>query len=75
MKKVVLYTRNNCPHCEVAKKYLDKENITYRLCNVQTPAGQKEFHRLGYRGVPVLKVANDFLQGFTIKGFLNLYKS
>lgn len=73
MKKVVLYTRNNCPHCETAKKYFTAENITYRLCNIQTPAGQKEFHRLGFRGVPVIKVGNEFLQGFDIKAFKRLY--
>lgn len=73
MKKVVLYTSNRCPHCESAKKYLDSQGITYRLCNVQTPAGQKEFYRLGYKAVPVLKVGNDFMKGFNIKNFQRLY--
>ena len=40
---------------------------------IETPAGQKEFHRLGYRGVPVIKVGNEFLQGFDHKAFQRLY--
>ncbi len=73
MKKVVLYTRNNCPHCETAKKYFESERITYRLCNTQTPAGKKEFHRLGFRGVPIIKVGDEYLQGFDLKAFKRLF--
>jgi len=73
MKKVVLYTLTKCPHCETAKNYLDKQNIAYRLCNVQTPAGKKEFAKLGLRGVPVLKIGDQILKGFSVKGFKQLY--
>jgi len=75
MKKVVLYTMNKCPHCETAKKYLDKQGISYRLCNVQTPKGQKEFAKLGLRGVPVLKISDQILNGFSVKKFNELYQS
>ncbi|NQY64498.1 MAG: hypothetical protein HRT38_12320, partial [Alteromonadaceae bacterium] len=47
MKRVVLYSMNNCPHCQTAKKYLDQQDIVYRLCNVKTPSGQKEFRKTG----------------------------
>ncbi len=73
MKKVVLYTMNNCPHCQTAKSYLDKNKITYRLCNVKTPAGQKEFRKTGLRGVPVLKIGDQLQNGFSIKQFNALY--
>jgi len=74
MKKVVLYTMNKCPHCETAKSYLDKQGINYRLCNVQTPKGQKEFAKLRLRGVPVLKVGDQILNGFSVKKFNQLYQ-
>jgi glutaredoxin len=73
MKKVVLYTMNNCPHCQTAKSYLDKNNITYRLCNVKTPAGQKEFRKTGMRAVPVLKIGDHLQNGFSVKLFNSLY--
>jgi len=73
MKRVVLYTMTNCPHCHTAKSYLDQHNVTYRLCNVKTPAGQKEFRKTGMRAVPVLKVGDQLLNGFSVKQFNNCY--
>jgi glutaredoxin len=74
MKRVILYTMNNCPHCQTAKRYLEQEGIPFRLCNVKTPAGQKEFSKLNMRGVPVLKIADQVLNGFSVKDFNRLYK-
>ncbi|TKB45700.1 glutaredoxin family protein [Thalassotalea mangrovi] len=69
MQRVVLYTRNRCPHCDNAKAFLDKQQITYRLCNVSSPAGQKEFYKTGFRSVPVLKIGDRFIQGFSLKQY------
>ncbi len=75
MKKVVLYSMSNCPHCDSAKQYLDKYKIAYRLCNVKTPAGQKEFRRANFRSVPVIKIGDQYLQGFKVSTFNELYKN
>jgi glutaredoxin len=75
MKKITLYTMNNCPHCQMAKQYFEQHNIPFRLCNIKTPAGQKEFSRTGYRGVPVIKVADQYLQGFTVSTFNKIFKN
>jgi glutaredoxin len=64
---------SNCPHCDTAKAYLDKHSITYRLCNVKTPAGQKEFRRANFRSVPVIKIGDEYLQGFKVADFNKLY--
>lgn len=74
MKRVVLYTMNQCPHCQTAKRYLDEQKIPYRLCNVQSPKGRNEFASLGMRGVPVLKIGDQVLNGFSIKEFKKLFK-
>lgn len=73
MKKIVLYSMNNCPHCDQVKVYLQENSIVFRLCNVKTPAGSKEFFKTGYRGVPVLKIGDQYLNGFTVKKFRTLY--
>ncbi|NQZ86806.1 MAG: glutaredoxin family protein [Colwellia sp.] len=73
MKKIVLYSMSNCPHCDTAKAYLEKNNISYRLCNVKTAAGQKEFRRANFRSVPVIKIGNEYLQGFKVAAFTKLY--
>jgi glutaredoxin len=73
MKKIVLYSMSNCPHCDTAKAYLDKNNIAYRLCNVKTAAGQKEFRRANFRSVPVIKIGEEYLQGFNISLMIQFY--
>lgn len=74
MKRVTLFTMKNCRHCQNAKKYLDQLGIHYRLCDVQTPKGQKEFAKSGYRAVPVLRVGEQWLNGFSVAEFTRLYQ-
>ncbi|WP_160061838.1 glutaredoxin family protein [Psychromonas sp. L1A2] len=74
MKRITLFSMANCPHCKTAKQYLEQQKITFRLVDVKSPAGQKEFAKTGYRGVPVLKIGDQLLNGFSVKGFNSLYK-
>jgi len=73
MKRVVLYTMDKCPHCQTAKRYLEQQGIAFRLCNIKTAKGQKEFALTRFRGVPVLKIGDQLLNGFSIKGFTEMY--
>jgi|TARA_R110001583_G_scaffold193298_2_gene361372 glutaredoxin len=66
---------DKCPHCQSAKQYLEQQKIPYRLCNVKTAKGQKEFAVTGLRGVPVLKIGDQFLKGFSVKEFTKLFVS
>ncbi|MEG3753599.1 glutaredoxin family protein [Psychromonas arctica] len=75
MKRITLYTMVNCPHCKTAKQYLEQQKIIFRSVDVKSPAGQKEFAKTGFRGVPILKVGDQFLNGFSVKGFNSLYKN
>ncbi len=75
MKRVVLYTMEKCPHCQTAKRYLEQQGIAFRLCNVKTAKGRKEFAATRLRGVPVLKVGDQLLNGFSVKAFTELYNS
>ncbi|PKI13839.1 glutaredoxin family protein [Colwellia sp. 12G3] len=75
MKRVVLYTMEKCPHCQTAKRYLEQQGIAFRLCNIKTAKGQREFAGTGLRGVPVLKVGDQLLNGFSIKDFTALYNN
>jgi glutaredoxin len=74
MKRIVLYSMDKCPHCLTAKKYLEAQKIPFRLCNVQTPKGQKELAATGFRSVPVLKIGDQILKGFSVESFLKLLK-
>ena len=66
---------SNCPHCQTAKRYMEEKNIPFRLCNIKTPAGQKEFSKLKLRGVPVVKVGDQILKGFDVKRFNQLLQN
>ncbi|WP_448546905.1 glutaredoxin family protein [Thalassotalea fusca] len=72
--KIVLYSMQNCPHCQTVKKYLLTNNVSFRECNVKTPAGQKEFARTGFRGVPIIKVADSYHQVTNLKSLAKLLK-
>ena len=74
MKRVVLYSMDKCPHCQTAKNYLEQQKIPYRLCNIKTAKGQKEFAAIQLRGVPVLKIGDQLLNGFSIAKFNKLFK-
>ena len=74
MKRVVLYSMDKCPHCQSAKYYLEQQKTPFRLCNAKTAKGQKEFSATGLRGVPVLKIGDQLLNGFSINEFNKLFK-
>ncbi len=75
MKRVVLYSMDKCPHCKSAKQYLELQNIPFRLCNIKTAKGQKEFAATRLRGVPALKIGDQLLKGFSVKEFNQLITS
>lgn len=74
MKRVTLFSTNQCPHCDSAKQYFESKNIKFRLVNIKSPIGQKEFAKTGFRAVPIIKVGEEFLNGFSITKFNQLYQ-
>lgn len=73
MKRVTLYTTTQCPHCMSALQYFKSKNITFRLVNIKSPSGQKEFAKTGFRAVPIIKIGDEYLNGFSIAKFTKLY--
>ncbi len=73
MKRVILYSTARCPYCQIAKRYLEQQGIRYRLCDVNTAKGRKEFSTTGLQSVPVLKVGEQLMKGFSVKQFKKLY--
>jgi len=64
---------SGCSACASAQQYFDTQGIKYRLCNIKSPAGAKEFARLRMRTVPIIKVGDQLLNGFSVKAFKQLY--
>ncbi|MGD8587959.1 MAG: glutaredoxin family protein [Chromatiales bacterium] len=66
--KVVLYTTLNCPHCQNAKRWFNKNNIPFLDFNVGKPGMiQKQFFQLGGRSVPLIVIGDQQLRGFDPK--------
>ncbi|MEF1207159.1 glutaredoxin family protein [Photobacterium damselae] len=75
MKRVVLYTKSQCPHCKDAQRYLDAKKIPYRLTDAMQPRGRKELQSLGARSIPVLKIGDQVMVGWNQKNFDKIFNS
>ncbi len=74
-KQVVIYTTTACAHCRRAKEFLRERGIAFREMDVSaSQRARKELQRLGARGVPVLLIGGERMDGFEPKRFLALYR-
>lgn len=52
---MIVYTKNNCVHCERVKRYLDSKGKEYEVRNIEEDGeALKDVLALGARGVPVV---------------------
>lgn len=64
--KVVLYTTQRCGYCKRAKAFLKQQNIHYTEYDVETSKkGQRDFKKLNGRGVPIILVGDQRMNGFS----------
>lgn len=62
---VRLFTTRWCSFCKRAKAYLQKRGTPFEELDVEaSPAAKAEFKRLGGRGVPVILVGRERMDGF-----------
>ena len=65
-KRVVMYTTATCPACVAAKSYMARKGIPYEEHDVnRSPEARAEFQRLGGRGVPLIIVGSERMEGFS----------
>ncbi|MGB5835327.1 MAG: glutaredoxin family protein [Thiohalocapsa sp.] len=73
--KVVIYSAASCAHCRRAKAFMRTRGIAFREMDIGTnPRARKEFGRLSARGVPVVLIGGERLDGFDLKRLLALYE-
>jgi glutaredoxin len=69
-KQVVMYTTARCPACVAAKRYLGQRGVQYEERDVERSAdARKEFQSFGARGVPLIVVGNERMEGFNAQRF------
>lgn len=73
-KKVVIYTSETCPYCDLAKEYFQENDIKYEEKSTMKPEFRKELIGLGVRSVPTIFVDDKYMVGFEVGAFEELYK-
>lgn len=55
---ITLYTKNKCVQCDRTKKWLDKNDVTYKTINMDdSPADLEAVKELGFLTAPVVIVS------------------
>lgn len=63
--KITLYSTTSCAHCKQAKAFFKQKGVQFQEWNVQrNQRAYKEWQRLGSRGVPVIVIAGEKIDGF-----------
>ncbi len=64
-KKVVIYTTKRCGYCRKAKAWFRQNGIAYTERDIEASSrARKEFDKMGARGVPVILVGKQRLNGY-----------
>jgi glutaredoxin 3 len=64
--EVVIYTNVGCSACVQAKGFLEQHGVGFVEKNIaDDPAARDELIGLGFRAVPVIKVGNETMLGFS----------
>lgn len=62
---MIVYSGNSCAYCKQLKEYLNERGIAFEEKNVSEDlAARRELMAAGFMGVPVLKVNDEYIQGF-----------
>jgi glutaredoxin len=73
-RSVVMYSTSWCGYCKKAARYFKQKKIPFIEHDIEKSArAAKEYKKLRGRGVPVILVGNQRMNGFSIKAFNNLY--
>lgn len=64
--QVVIYTNTGCSACQQAKEFLSHHQVTFvERSLAEDPTARDELIGLGFRAVPVIRVGNETMVGFS----------
>ena len=65
MKKIDIYTSNNCQYCHEVKDFFNESNLSFTEHNVSVnKEARKEIMKRGYRSVPLIIIDGHEVLGF-----------
>ncbi len=63
--RITLYSTRRCSHCRQLKQWLTRHGHRFQEFDIESnPRALKAFQRLGARGVPMLLVGDERVDGF-----------
>jgi glutaredoxin len=74
-REVVMYSTTWCGYCKKARKFFRSKGIRFKEYDVEkSHKGKKDYARLNGRGVPIILVGNQRMNGFDADRFMSLYR-
>lgn len=74
LKQAIMYATSWCGYCKMAREYFRKKNIPYTEYDIEKNAqAKKTYDSFGGRGVPVIFVGQERLNGLDISRLNQLY--
>ncbi len=74
-RKVVMYSAKWCGVCKKAKRFFQENAIAFTEYDIdESEANKKRYKRLNARGVPVIFVGKNRMNGFSEAGFRRIYQ-
>lgn len=75
-QKVTIYTRPDCGYCKQAKADLGRRGVPYIEQDIERSSqARREFDGMGGRGVPILLVGSQRMDGYSMDGLSELLTS
>ncbi|MES9884507.1 MAG: glutaredoxin family protein [Sedimenticola sp.] len=67
-ERITLYSTRQCSHCRQAKAYLKQHKISFVEFDIErNRRAFSDFQRIGGRGVPVITIGKQIINGFNPK--------
>ncbi|MBV1908768.1 MAG: glutaredoxin family protein [Kangiellaceae bacterium] len=73
---IVMYTTTRCGYCQKARQFFNRENIDFQERNIElSDEYNREFKRIGGKGVPVILHGNKRMNGFSEEKYRRTFVS
>lgn len=65
MMKITLWTKPNCPQCDMTKRMFDKEGVQYQVKRLdKSPKATQRFIEMGFMAAPIVETDDRRWSGF-----------
>ena len=73
--RVVMYSTDWCGYCKQARRYFEKNEIDFVEYDIEKDrTARRAYKKLGAKGVPVILVGKQRMNGFSVAGFNRIYQ-